>query len=167
MHPKPFARRWAAAVMVAVLAAALPLWSMPVLAQATPPTAEPVIPDPEFDAAIPPLGPDDDPELGAPLESVEAFERRVAAPPPGQPEAAAAIPPGQDAELAAPLPPLDQASEQSMMLAQEAAAYLMPLLGEMGAFSVFDSVFVHDDSRLCEFSAVPIIHALVRPGSMR
>ena len=49
----------------------------------------------------------------------------------------------------------------------KAAAYLMPLLGEMGAFSVFDAVFVHDDSRLCEFCADPIIHALVRPGSMR
>lgn len=116
------------------LAAALPLWSMPVLAQAAPPMAEPVIPDPEFDAAIPPLGPDDDPELGAPLESVEAFERRVAAPPPDQPEAAAAIPPGQDAELAAPLPPLDQASEQSLMLAQEAAADPVP--GEPGDVTV-------------------------------
>lgn len=43
-------------------------------------------------------------------------------------------------------------------------SYLAPLLAEMGAFSVFDTIFVHDDSHMCEFGGTPIIHALVKPG---
>jgi len=50
----------------------------------------------------------------------------------------------------------------------KAASYLAPLLGDMDAFSVSDAIFVHNDSRMCEFrDAAPIIHTLVKPGMMR
>ena len=87
----------------------------------SPVPAEPVIPDREFDAAVPPLSPDDDPELGAPLESIEAFERRVAGRTQQPQQSPAPIPPGEDAELAAPLPPLEQFGEIPTALAQEVA----------------------------------------------
>lgn len=35
---------------------------------------EPIIPDKEFDAAIPPIAPEDDPALQQPLESIDSFE---------------------------------------------------------------------------------------------
>lgn len=56
-----------------------------------------------------------------------------------------------------PLPHIDHA---------KAASFLSPVLMGMEAFGVFDRVFVHDDSRMCEFreASSPIIHALVRPG---
>ncbi len=54
-----------------------------------------------------------------------------------------------------PLPAIDYS---------KAAKYLAPLLAEMGAFLVFDTIFVHDDSHMCEFGGTPIIHALVKPG---
>lgn len=38
----------------------------------------------------------------------------------------------------------------------KASSYLAPLLVEMGAFSVFDSIFVHDDSHMCEFREAPV-----------
>lgn len=136
--------RWAKGTALLALAAALPLWAAPASAQtapADPPAAaEPVIPDEEFDAAIPALGPDDDPELNAPLESVEAFERRVAA----QPQLA----PGADAELAAPLPPLEQAADLAPpQLAQDAppdpaevtVAYRVQLDGLEAADSATDA----------------------------
>ncbi|QXZ16616.1 hypothetical protein KVQ82_12140 [Pseudomonas sp. AO-1] len=46
----------------------------------------------------------------------------------------------------------------------KAALYLAPLLASMDAYSVFDAVFIHDDSAMCEFREEPIIHALVKPG---
>lgn len=46
----------------------------------------------------------------------------------------------------------------------KAASQLMPLLTDMGAFSVFDAIFVHDDSRMCEFGGTPIVRALVKPS---
>jgi len=50
----------------------------------------------------------------------------------------------------------------------KATSYLAPLLADMDAFSVFDAIFVHNDSRMCEFrDAAPIIHTLVKPGMMR
>jgi hypothetical protein len=42
----------------------------------------------------------------------------------------------------------------------KAATYLAPLLTEMGAFSVFDTIFVHDDSHMCEFRDAPVIQML-------
>lgn len=38
----------------------------------------------------------------------------------------------------------------------KAATYLAPLLMEMGAFSVFDAIFVQDDSYICEFRDAPV-----------
>ncbi|MCJ2186418.1 autotransporter assembly complex protein TamA [Novosphingobium beihaiensis] len=91
------------------------------------PAVEPVISDREFKARVPALDAGDDPELDKPLESIEAFERRLAgeqadarpeqaeAPPLGQAalsdgDAAEEIgdAPVNDTELAAPLPPLGQ-----------------------------------------------------------
>lgn len=46
----------------------------------------------------------------------------------------------------------------------KAATYLAPLLALMGAFSAFDAVFVHDDSRMCEFRDALVIRML-RPWS--
>src|SRR5690606_1103339 len=42
------------------------------------PVVEPIIGDEEFNRAIPSLDVADDPELNRPLESIEAFERRIA-----------------------------------------------------------------------------------------
>lgn len=58
-----------------------------------------------------------------------------------------------------PLPAIDRA---------KAGAYLVPFLAQMCAFSVFDAVFVHDESHVCEFREAPVIHAVihavVKPG---
>jgi len=90
------------------------------------PEIEPVITEDEFEQAVPELGSSEDAELEAPLESIEEFERRVAAeqadaePADGQ-DAPLGLPaladgdaieeigdaPVADAELAAPLPPLE------------------------------------------------------------
>ena len=83
------------------------------------PAVETIIPDAEFNAAIPALSPDDDPELDQPLESIDEFERKLklksaaaapAAVPAAAPEAQAAalraaVAPS-DPELLRPLPPL-------------------------------------------------------------
>ena len=104
-------------------AAAASLWSLPAAGQesggSAPDTADPIIPDREFDAAIPVLGPDDDPELGAPLESIEDFERRMVEQGKGAEQAGDPVAPGQDAELAAPLAPLEQIAELPPTLAEE------------------------------------------------
>lgn len=89
------------------------------------PPVEPIITDEEFKTAIPKLAPEDDPELSRPLETIEAFEQRMAAEraaargEAGQPQPAPATTPAivspaaigsaavQDAELTAPLPPLE------------------------------------------------------------
>jgi translocation and assembly module TamA len=91
------------------------------------PVVEPIVEDGRFNRAIPSLDVADDPELGRPLESIEAFERAVAAQQAGaRPEEGAAPPAGDpaladrtaveqigdapisDSELTRPLPPLDQ-----------------------------------------------------------
>ena len=88
---------------------------------------KPVISDEEFNAAIPELDPGLDPELDKPLESIEAFERRLAAEEAdAEPQEGQAAPlnspaladedtseeigdaPVRDAELTAPLPPIEQ-----------------------------------------------------------
>ena len=59
-----------------------------------------------------------------------------------------------------PLPAIDYA---------KASTYLAPLLEDMGAFSMFDAVFVHDDSHMCEFRgnpAVQILRTLRDPDSV-
>ncbi len=100
------------------------------------PVVEPIIPDAEFDAAIPRIAPEDDPELAAPLESVELFERRLAADKaasasadPVAPSAggiasttpAVASVPAADAELAAPLPPLESFEVTPVTFAEDAS----------------------------------------------
>jgi len=96
-------------------------------ADAALPPVETIISDTEFNAAIPALGADPDPELTKPLESIEAFERRLAGEQaganPAQGQAApAGVPalsdgtvseqigdaPVRDAELARPLLPLGE-----------------------------------------------------------
>jgi translocation and assembly module TamA len=90
------------------------------------PEVKPIIPDDEFNAAIPKLDPGDDPELARPLESIDDFERRIAAEQAGaKPQEGQAAPAGdpaladkqpvetigdapiRDAELTKPLPPLE------------------------------------------------------------
>jgi len=46
-----------------------------------------------------------------------------------------------------------------------AASHLAPILMDLGAFTVFDAIFVHGDSQMCEFRGAAIIHALVKPGA--
>lgn len=101
------------------------------------PPVEPVISDEEFNSAIPGLEGADDPELDKPLESIEAFERRLAEQQSGaKPEAGQAPPlgdpalsdqdvteeigdaPVRDAELNAPLPPLEQFEVTPVQLAE-------------------------------------------------
>ncbi len=91
------------------------------------PQVEQIIPDAEFNAAIPALDNTNDPALDQPLESIESFERRLAAqqseakptegqtPPANDPALADKDPveeigdaPISDAELTAALPPLNQ-----------------------------------------------------------
>jgi hypothetical protein len=50
-----------------------------------------------------------------------------------------------------PLPSVDYA---------KAATYLAPLLRKMDAYAVFDAIFVHDDSHMCEFRDAPANPAL-------
>ncbi|WP_098108280.1 BamA/TamA family outer membrane protein [Novosphingobium sp. PC22D] len=93
------------------------------------PEVEPIITDSEFNETVPALAPEDDAELRQPLESIDAFERRLAAEaaddadaepdeggeePLGEPALAdgdtteeIGDAPVRDAELTAPLPPLD------------------------------------------------------------
>lgn len=106
-------------------------------ADAALPEMAPIIPDAEFNAAIPSLDVSDDPELARPLESIAEFERRIAekqagakptegqAPPLGDPaladgQAVEAIgdAPVRDAELAKPLPPLDQFNVEPVQFAE-------------------------------------------------
>lgn len=106
-------------------------------AEAALPPIEPVISDKEFNASVPALSPQDDPELDKPLESIEAFESRLTGPRPatkpeeGQSAASAAPPvqetpaqigdaPVRDAELAAPLPPIDQFEVNPVQFGQDA-----------------------------------------------
>lgn len=87
------------------------------------PSVDPIIPDAEFEKAVPKVSPDDDPELDKPLESIDEFERRMAAerngaatssdpasqaaPLVAEPRAEIGSAPVRDAELSAPLPPLE------------------------------------------------------------
>lgn len=49
----------------------------------------------------------------------------------------------------------------------DAAPHLASLLMGMNAFSIFDTIIVHDDSQMCEFRGDWIIHTLVKPCSLR
>ncbi len=101
------------------------------------PPVEPIIPDEEFDRAIPSIAAEDDPELDVPLESIAEFERRQAAkaaadgetPPGSEPVPVPALADGdpieaigdapiRDTELAAPLPPLESFSVEPVEFAE-------------------------------------------------
>lgn len=93
------------------------------------PQVDTVIPDAEFNSAIPSLDVADDPELARPLETIDEFERRLAGEQPGDAASAGAgttvgpIPPigdapVRDSELARPLPPLDQFQVEPVQFAQ-------------------------------------------------
>lgn len=104
------------------------------------PAVDPIIDNDRFNKAMPSLDVADDPELGRPLESIEEFERAIAAkqavtkpdegkaPPAGDPALADKTPgaeqigdaPINDAELAKPLEPLDQFQVEPVQFAQEA-----------------------------------------------
>jgi translocation and assembly module TamA len=99
-------------------------------------SVEPVIPDADFNAAIPRLDPGDDAELARPLESIDAFERALSAPampdgqspPLGDPALAdgdaveeVGDAPVRDAELAQPLPPLGQFQVEPVQFADAAS----------------------------------------------
>ena len=107
-------------------------------ADAALPHVDPVIPDKEFNSSVPALDAQDDPELDKPLESIEAFERRMAGeqsdakPQEGQaaPLGDAALSDGdaaeeigdapvRDTELAAPLPPLGQFEVTPVQFAED------------------------------------------------
>jgi translocation and assembly module TamA len=102
------------------------------------PEVEPVIPDAEFNSAVPALDPGSDPALDQPLESIESFERRIAEQQAGaKPAEGQAAPnndpaladqhtveeigdaPVRDAELTAPLPPIDQFEVAPVQFAEE------------------------------------------------
>lgn len=105
------------------------------------PPVEPIIPDEEFRAAIPPISAEDDPELAKPLESIEDFELRITAEQAGaRPEEGQAAPLGdpamadqqkaetigdapiRDAELVKPLPPLESFKVEPATFAEVAPA---------------------------------------------
>lgn len=105
------------------------------------PKVEPVISDKEFNSSVPSLDAADDPELDKPLESIEAFERRLAAQQTeAKPETEQAAPSGDtalsggdtageigdapvnDTELAAPLPSLDTFEVAPVQFAKDESA---------------------------------------------
>ena len=102
------------------------------------PAVEPIISDEEFEASVPSLDAENDPELEGELESIEAFERRIAAEqadaePTGGAEAPLGDPaladgdaveeigdaPVRDAELAAPLPPIETFDAEPVEFAED------------------------------------------------
>lgn len=103
------------------------------------PEVKTIIPDDEFNRAVPAIDVADDPELAKPLESIDSFERRMAAQQSdAEPTAGQAPPlddprlddrdaveeigdaPVRDAELTKPLPPLDQFQVETVEFAQAA-----------------------------------------------
>jgi len=107
------------------------------------PEVEPIIPDQEFNETVPSLDPADDAELQQPLESIDAFEQRLAREAADETDAQDSVDTGEaplgepaladgdateeigdapvrDAELSAPLPPLDQFEVQQVEFAEEA-----------------------------------------------
>ena len=119
-------------------AGALPVPAPP--AQPPLPAIDPIIPDDEFNAAVPALDTSNDAELDKPLESIEAFEARLASEqagakptqgqdaPLGDPaladgdkNEAIGDAPVRDAELTAPLPPIGQFEVTPVQIAADAA----------------------------------------------
>ncbi|WP_244017132.1 autotransporter assembly complex protein TamA [Novosphingobium organovorum] len=118
----------------------------PVPADAELPAVDPVITDKEFAARVPKLDTADDAELDKPLESIEAFEKRLASDQSdAKPESGSAAPlgdpaladgqtseqigdaPVDDKELTADLPPLDSFEVTPVEFAEKAKASDAPL----------------------------------------
>lgn len=149
------------ALAALALAGSLP---SPLLAQVPPPAQqpgeEPIIPDKEFEAAVPPASGKDDPELGRKLESIEEFERKLA--PPAE---ASAAPLNPDPELAAPLPPLETFRAEPAVFTQDAAspddsevAYRVELTG------LAEADLASDTDLLAEFNHLSLLR---RKGTAR
>lgn len=77
------------------------------------PQVEPVIPDKEFEQAIPPLKAEGESKLAQPLESVEEFEQQMKEQQP-------------DAELSQPLPPLEQFNPEAAAVAGKGQGEELP-----------------------------------------
>ena len=135
----------------------------PALAQnRPPPDDEPIITDQEFEAAVPAVSAEDDPELGRALESVDEFERKLTQPAtPAPPAQVPATPPPtaavQDPELAAPLPPLETFRAEPAVFAEAAAppdeaeiAYRVELNGLAEAALASDADIQGDFQRLSQ-----------------
>ncbi len=120
----------------AIRAGTIPIPPAP--ADAGLPQIDTIIPDDEFNSAIPALDAGEDPALDGPLESIESFERRIAAqhtaakpaegqaPPVNDPALAdgdtteeIGDAPVADAELAAPLPALNQFEVAPVQFAED------------------------------------------------
>jgi len=98
------------------------------------PNVKPIIGDDEFEATIPELGPEQGTELAKPLETIEKFEKHVAAdeadtgeepgraPPLAPPEGTNGGSQFEDPELAVPLPPVEQFATAPAELAEAPAA---------------------------------------------
>ena len=96
--------------------------AVPALSQNQEPEDEPIVSDQEFEASVPPVGAEDDPEMGRSLESIEEFERRL-----GKPVTEAPLSPGlgpavKDVELSTPLPPLETFRAEPVVFSGAAAA---------------------------------------------
>lgn len=86
-----------------VLTAAWFAASVPTLAQPTAPPSEPIVPDSQFEADLPPL----DPALEGELEPIEPLPPSDEAPPPSAIDQGIASEPPSDPALFEPLPPLE------------------------------------------------------------
>jgi translocation and assembly module TamA len=123
----------------AIRAGTIPVPAPP--ADAALPQVDPIIPDAEFNSAVPTLNASDDAALDQPLESIQSFERRIAAeqtaakptegqaPPANDPALAdgdaveeIGDAPVADAELAAPLPPINQFEVAPVQFAEDEEA---------------------------------------------
>ena len=137
------------------------LHSAAAVAQAAPtPAEEPIITDTEFEAAVPAVRAEDDPELGRNLESIEEFERKLTAPAEASsttttPTTPAPVPVKVDAELAAPLPPLETFRAEPAVFAEAAAApddaeiaYRVNINGLSDVADASDSDLLDDFQRL-------------------
>lgn len=109
-----------AVLSVPAAAAAPPQTPVPPIIPEPPPGAdlpevETIIPRSELELDVPPLPPEEDPQLQAPLQTIEEFEQRLSAP-----LVVEGVAPGNDPELNQPLPPLEQFDARPVEYAQPA-----------------------------------------------
>lgn len=131
--------------------------AVPAFSQNQEPEDEPIVSDQEFEAAVPPVGAEDDPELGRSLESIEEFERRL-----GKPVTEAPLSPGlgpavKDVKFSTPLPPLETFRAEPAVFAERTAApddaeiaYRVELTGLAEADLATDADLLADFHRLSQ-----------------